>query len=270
MKDPWDIETYGLDIDCDIPLCDEDAEDIYRDQHGWAFDKLEQYRTVRPLDEGHLYGSDQASPGNVSVVIKPRQNLAGLSEGVRCGKFADMNPHEVWQRYCYGAHYSIDIPMLDGYMPSHPLSIMRGHYSINTLGMYFAWEVAPSDKEIGAFAYMKGLRYTTERILQRLGKSFRGVINLEMRDGVLIEMHLRPSAEFFPIYGKKCVQSIFDFYEGKRDNLYPAKSGFVVVQPKGLESLELGATCGEASWRERLWYHREQAPQGASEQPEKE
>ena len=248
MKDPWDIQTYRefcQHLDPLPPLDDEEAESRYRDRYPWAFDKYEQL---------NIYGSTEHGLGRVpgdptDYVIKPRWNPEGLAHGVRHGTAA--GSREIWQRRYYGEHWSLDIPIIDGlHVPTIAVGI--GIQDEIHLGHFLAWKIRPFD-------FNDNIRIQTHIMpfAKRL-KGFRGIVNMEFIRSTkaihLLEIHLRPSVEFFPIYGRRCVRSIFDFYSETRSTILPCTRGVVLVEPRYAQTLDLEPECLENSWRKRLHY----------------
>ena len=256
MLDPWDPFTYqerGLaDADRLPPLDDAGAAARYEGRYPWAFDKIEHlsiYAKARGFDFEHGYG---APPDGYPwpCIVKPWRNLAGLASGIRTAP-PPAGPHEYWQRRLTGEHFSLDVPVLNGSMAGPP-ACARGIEDRLHPGRFLLWQVAqdyqPADLTIHVSPF-----------LYRLSK-YRGILNLEFRrvsasdpDLRLIELHLRPSVEFFPIYGEACVRSILDFCAGDVDLTLPAREGAALIQPRGARSLDLVGECEERAWR--TWIH---------------
>ena len=259
MKDPWDIQTYRefcQHLDPLPPLDDEEAESRYHARYPWAFDKYEQLNIYGSTEHGLDRVPDSiqrgicqtpSSPGD--YIIKPRWNPGGLAHGVRHGTIA--GSREIWQRRYYGEHWSLDIPIIDGlHVPTIAVGI--GIQDESRLGHFLAWKIRPFDRR-------DNIRIQTHiHPFAKLLQGFRGVINMEFirSDDTthLLEMHLRPSVEFWPIYDDPCVRSIFEFYAGVRSATLRCERGSILVEPRYARTLDLEPECWENSWRKRLHY----------------
>ena len=260
MNDPWSMGTYR-EISAELaglprpPLDDEEAERFYKDIFPWAFDKYRQLNIFGSTEHG--IGQP---PERGRYIVKPRFNPHGLALGVKRG--GNVTAGELWQKEYKGEHWSVDVPVLNGIV-RYPILVSTGIEDSFRIGRYLAWEIHGGYDHDESWWIFESVRPFLQEMAYQ--GSYRGIINLELRHEYgtrvsrlnLIEMHLRPSVEFFPIYGEACVRSIFEFYAGKRDDILPCEKGTVIVEPHGTEALNLKDDCEEQSWRRRLHYLRD-------------
>lgn len=238
---------YGDTIPC---LDDYHVKEAATGHYAWALDKHAQIRKAGGLaalrDDPTI-----AQYAGSAVVIKPRFNEHGLATGARKMDWLEgepppeMSADEVLQPYYDGRHRSVDVAVWNG-APVWTIPA-RGWPSAH-FGRFLAWEVLPVVLEP-----TQEIRDFCARALP----SFTGVINMEYILGHVIEIHLRPSVEFFPLYGDAAPHVLRAAYGQKvaADELDVA-GGEMIVLPRGssattVTSEELGET---DSWRSSLTY----------------
>ena len=183
-----------------VPLYDFQVFSRLGADYPWAFDKVEQLRI-----HSHVIGESEhgigSPPDHYPCIVKPRRNPRGLASGYcyRAG-VGDVGAGNLWQRRYTGEHYSVDVAVLNGRVAG-PAYYARGIENHLTPGRFLCWQVSPQWKP----PYMET---HLAPFLALLG-AYRGIVNFEFREvsGTdtrlrLIELHLRPSVEFFPIYGE--------------------------------------------------------------------
>ena len=254
MLDPWDKATYhGLDFaDIDrVPLDDTEASAAYATRYPWAFDKIVQLRIFGAYHDCNMEHGLALPAGRFPCIAKPRQSAEDLAAGLRLDP-ETLRKGELWQRRYTGEHFSLDVPVLNGHYVMHVYPAL-GIEDVNHPGRFLAWQVAPRFQPCGIADLLRPFR--------RLLRDYRGFVNFEFRRVSpidrrlrLIELHLRPSVEFFPIYGEAAVRSIFRFYAGRRDDTSPGRSGAAIIEPHGASTITLTSDCDEHSWRRRIHY----------------
>ena len=165
--------------------------------------------------------------GGEIVVSKPRQNFEGLSDGAEL----------VVQRPFTGEHVSTDWAFRGGL----PL------WGIATLGV--------ASGKFGQFDC-----WCCPHSMQNLPKfnlpGYTGILNVEAIGGNIIEAHMRPSLEFFRLYGRAASFAVADAARGVVSDHCPPVDGGVLV-PVGREAhVETisAITLKEASWRRALMF----------------
>ena len=168
--------------------------------------------------------------GQVSVV-KPRRNLEGLAADVE----------RIVQPEHTGPHISTDWAFRDGL----PL------WGISTLGL--------PGRRFGEF-----VGWHCPHLWQLPMPNFpefdcpgyTGVLNIETIGGHVIEAHMRPSLEFFRLYGRAASFAVVDAARGEAPDTCPAVTGGLLVPVAHDAVVETIPTVAvkETSWRRALHY----------------
>lgn len=253
MLDPWDATTYpDMTGVSETPLDDIKSRALYGPRFSWAFDKhLQLLAYAAACGVAGEHGLKDP-PGHSLAITKPRWTPNGLGDHLDIAPVT-VPPGHLWQRRYYGRHFSVDTPVDDGCVAG-PSYFAEGFEDPLHRGRYLAWTVFSS----GAHAWHDEALAVFLPKLQ----GFRGYLNLELRERIpgaefrLIELHLRPSAEFFPIYGPGAVRAIFAFHAAGDVTIPACGLGTVLVEPHHAAALDLVGECEERSWRARLHYFR--------------
>lgn len=181
----------------------------------WLYDRL-QLAQAQELRCGPC-GLD---PSRLPVVVKPIVNLTGLSQGVRLVRQAenlDHHPGYFWCEYLEGPQYSVDLLVHRGEVrwlcASRCYELRIGVFS----GFHVGVELPRSLRQVVVgFVDAHLARYT-------------GAVNLELRDGAVIESHLRPSLQWLEFYGPEFVVAWARLADGEKVEAPPeATSGWSV------------------------------------------
>ena len=184
------------------------------------------------------------------VVMKPRRNPHGLSLGVRVdtvlyGEEVAVENGWLAQPLYEGEHVSADIAYVDGMAAwgVASLGIPAGFGEFTA--WHCPWRVHPM--------FVPKMRWLIPK--------FTGVLNVETIGGKLIEVHFRPSLEFFRLYGPKLSEAIVEAAAGRVCDDMPAPTGGVMLvqgkdRPKLHEAfIDVEKDLHEdGSWRQALVY----------------
>ena len=195
------------------PLWDDMVEAAYRIEPAiprWAFDKVEQVHTLDP-DNTHLIKAPGLPPlramEGASVVVKPRHNPDGLAKDARRETWPLLCPDgAVIQYEFYGPHWSHDVLMHQGKV--FGIISTRGHPDHDHFGEFLGWHVPPHRPHDRSLRNRRCPGNNRVKHLETALPKFTGVINIEEVGNNLIEAHMRPSVEHFPLYGDEVVHMI--------------------------------------------------------------
>lgn len=217
---PW-YREYLAERDDDLPPLD-DYEVAGAARRGdlpeWATDKVELVRRL----------------GGRVEVVKPRTNLDGMAAGAE----------RVVQRAYTGPHVSTDWAIRDGL----PL------WGIATLGLpgrrfgEFAGWHCPHAPTSGAAWLQRALG------LDPFFSRYTGVLNVETIGVNVIEAHMRPSVEFFRLYGRAASFAVVDAARGEAPDMRPPVTGGIlstVAHDAHVETVH-AVDMKETSWRRAL------------------
>jgi hypothetical protein len=157
--------------------------------YNWVYDRL---RLM--VEQGIAAAPCPVPIGATPTVVKPIMNLTGLSEGV----YATSNVRDA-------PAGTFHMPYLDGPQYSIDVALDRGR-----IEWMCATECIVSSEQLGMFAGFRvdvilpnPVRRVLERWLPEWLASFTGVANVEVIGETIIEVHLRPSAQWACLYGKQ-------------------------------------------------------------------
>ena len=205
----------------------------------WVIDGVETVRRFGGEAVGPLDDADELC-GDGPVVVKPRWNPSGLARRVRVAnhgsKVTPLSADQMMQPCYSGEHWSVDFAVRDGV----PLWGIAAEGEPVQIGEFWRWTV---DR-----------RYWLTTQAWNLDK-FSGVVNVEMIDTKPIEVHFRPSIEFFPLYGDAAVQAIMEAAVGQAAGKPPTVcGGTMLVVPRRARVVKCRRDLGEHSWRRQLAY----------------
>ena len=247
----------------EVPLCDEDAAPLYYEAYPWAFDKYRQCLEVGPHYAGEV--GTEICQRDFPMAIKPRYE-SGLARDVRLHRgpqppLPGLSPREFWQEVNWewetSPHWSVDF-LWDGKAgPSNRPGKLRSAYwsqgvpSRSQFGHFLAWRVGVEAESEWWWDYLA-------EILRRFPGLPATWCNIELVGRRFIEIHLRPSAEFFPCYPRDLVSAIAasEQYDGD------ACVQEIVVLPRDCLTYE---DKERDSWRQSLAYCGRQQQAGRSE-----
>ena len=154
----------------------------------------------------------------------------------------DIEIDEISQPRYTGRHYSIDWAICNG-------SVLWGIESIGTptqLAQFAMWCTPTTNTSPRP---SKWLQLHIARALP----NFTGIVNVETIGPNVVEVHFRPSVEFFRLYGREAVTALMQVARGERCPVPEVAGGVVVVTPKGAKRVRPNLW-GEDSWRSGLHY----------------
>ena len=168
------------------------AYENFPDQR-WVYFKPLLYDCV-----GTPYGIYPKLPKEWPILVKPAINLEGLAAGVGLAfseTQLELEPGKIWMPILEGDVWSIDINTDIGLASNG--QIARGVHTEKGIGYFRYWERANLTALTDQQAFIMSC------VLARLRLPHM-VVNFEFIADTLIEMHLRPSHEFRPLFREKC------------------------------------------------------------------
>lgn len=166
--DPWERQ-YIRNREFDYPLTDDDAYEFYP-EHRWVYDKHELYKRL-----GYTSIADP--------MVKPRTNLEGMGRG------ASVCKNKVAQPMWIGAHYTLDFFIENGSVID--TNAFRAYK--NSLGSFTHFE---SDTSV----YLKlAAEFQIVTFFKKYLNNYTGYLNMELIGNRIVEVHLRPSMQFYDI-----------------------------------------------------------------------
>lgn len=156
-------------------------------RYRWLYDRL-QLSIAQELRCGPC-GLD---PDWFPVIVKPIINLTGLSQGVRVHARPtnlDHLPGYFWCEVLDGPQYSVDLILERGRV--HWLCATRClEHAPGIFSGFHVGVVLPSS-----------LRECIVGFIDEYLPKYVGVVNVEVRDGAILEVHLRPALQWLEFYG---------------------------------------------------------------------
>lgn len=200
---------------------DEEAWERYPDLR-WIYDKQQLYQKA-----GEPFRTVNNWPDEGIWIWKPAVNLEGMGSGARVLD-AKLSPplgeEGVLQPYYGEPHLSSDV-LLDGGQVIDCWTMQAG--TTDNPGEFTLWKSVNLD-----WGRHPGIQWAT----QLLPADFRGVVNVETRGpaGHLLELHLRPSLQFFTIC-QGLLERLPEWYAGGKWERAPWKQTYSVpvFVPKG-------------------------------------
>lgn len=167
----------------------------------WAYDKC--YINSR-YNKHKCYNLEKELPRKYPVMIKPNTNLTGLSRGAyKAYSKKDIRDRNgmIAQKFYEGTQYSTDVCIYKGEIVD-----------------YFTF-IGHKDKN-GSFICFESTTHIPKKVL-KIAKDCglkNAIINIECIDNNVIEMHLRPSLQFYDI----CGNMIKNYLEQLANDIPPA------------------------------------------------
>lgn len=215
----------------------------------WVIDGVETVTKFGGEAWGKSFGGNypKSEWKSYGYVIKPRWNPEGLGRGVRFFDGSEeqrppLTDHDMIQHRYIGAHDSIDVVIRDGEI-SWGIRVNGEEPEPSTPGIFKKWTIMGLAHKNWISKWIK--------IPEELSE-FTGVLNFELIGGNLIEVHFRPSLEFFPMYGSTVIMNLMNCF-GEPPEKFAAKEMHVVYDPvRVIDPRE----AGELSQRKMLIYKR--------------
>lgn len=187
LLDEWESDYIKNLKDKDV-LCWSDAEVVYKwPKYKWVYDKFILHKYLNEVPTWDLW---EKIPKRYPKFVKPRINLQGM------GKFS-------------GIVHSFEEILEDGLCGTHiAQSVLEGcHISTDLvfdgedLVDYFSFKCYKDEN--GSFWLFESTKIYPKRLIKKLSKIGEGrrVINIETIGGKPLEVHMRPSLQFYDICG---------------------------------------------------------------------
>lgn len=207
MVDPWYQHLPRVDKDSDIAWDDSQAWEM-NPVHRWVYDKYE----ISKVSDIHTWllkdlSFETAANLDYPVILKPRKNFHGMGKGTHvCYAWEDLitcyDPDSIVQEKLTGRHISTDVLLRGGDICAY--SSFEGFYEKDPFGAnslsFSLWERVPELPSAVPDFCTHLIGYT-------------GPANVETIGGRVIEVHLRPSLQFYDIDGG-LIKSLSSFLKG--------------------------------------------------------
>lgn len=209
-----------------IPLSDDIAYTHFQ-AHRWVYDKLK-----LSSDQNVVAMPHGIKPNQFPVFSKPIINLFGMSKGATKLTHWDESmcaPGHFWMEYLNGEQYTVDIALHNGKRTwMYPMKTTTSNGSI-TMFEYISH--LPSQCQNVIDHWINKLNESAPR------STHSGVINVELiydRDQlnfpVIIEFHMRPSVQFFDLYGDQWQQDLYKLYKHNVPLFGGSKPGYSLIK----------------------------------------
>lgn len=186
LLDSWEAKYIQNLKDKEL-LCWSDYEAWTRiPKYSWVYDKylLSTYTGVLTFD----LETEIPHPSDFPLIIKPRTNFDGLSKNAYIASSPDEIEHiqnMIAQKYLTGHQGTADVIMKDGVMiDKFAFTTHKNHYD-----------------EIKLFSSNPFFPLRVRQKLEQILRGYTGVCNVEYIEDQIIEIHLRPSLQFYDISG---------------------------------------------------------------------
>lgn len=190
----FEQEVERRSINVSLPVDDVWAFS-YFPEHNWVYDKLYLARTL-----GQYAVPADSEPINQDVIYKPITNLNGLSYGVSYTK-PEPGAGFLAQQKFEGIHLSIDLVVTQGDVVEW--FVVQGIPS-KTPGVFSHWLF---QGRIDCAALFVCVDFINQKL-----STFTGVVNVEIIGTDIIEVHLRPSAEWSAWFTDEYISSVVELY----------------------------------------------------------
>lgn len=188
ILDDWESQYLSAHELLKIPWCDPVAFEFYPKDR-WLYDKYQMHRALNP--DVPIWNLNNETPNWFPIFVRPRFNLEGMSVGA----------HAVSAKTALGSYRNyIATPLKAGTQISVDMAFENGR-----LIEYFAFEAVKNG--LTEFDHFRSIDRLPEATLARLSeigpllKQERAIVNAELIDNLFVEIHLRPSLQFYDISG---------------------------------------------------------------------
>lgn len=182
--DDWESKYIKNLKDYDVMAWSDPEAELRYPKYNFVYDKylLSKYTKVYTVD------LEKELPKLYPVVVKPRKNMQGLSKNayIACS-YDEIEDYQgyIAQEYLSNRQYTSDLLLRDGKVVAH--------YSFIThKNMYH---------EIKLFSSIPFMSPKVAKKVAEILPNYTGVVNVEYIGTSIIEMHLRPSLQFYDICG---------------------------------------------------------------------
>lgn len=196
----WERQLLTTKPYCLIPLSDEAAWAIHYSSN-WVYNKLELTRRQNIACAPH-----GVVPGFTPVFSKPMTNLWGMSSQAEI----------VGNPMCEDGHFREDI-----YRPGHfIMPVLHGPETSSDVVMVsgkIVWHASwQAEKTDGAYSYWHRTHHAPKFALKRLEKllpSHTGALTMEVINGVITDLGLRPTPQWIDMYGPNWQRVLCKLYD---------------------------------------------------------
>lgn len=240
--DSWELQyVRGLKDNDVMAWADPQAKLMYP-KHSWVYDKL----LLSSYTGVETWNLEDGLPDKYPVIVKPRENLFGLSKN------------------CYIAHSEDEVEDFVGYIAQEILTGMQLSTDLcivdgNVAANYGFTTHKNSYGEIKLFTSTPFPQHSFDG-LEEILKGYTGIANVETVGGKIIEVHLRPSLQFYDICGgfieqmpefitkgvlpKVSYERTYSRVFRTRHDGYVSKAHIPSQKPPGVRSIQLCWTDG--------------------------
>ena len=186
LIDPWERKYIKNLKDKELVTWDDFYAWQFLPKHSWVYDKylLSKYTGVLTFD----LETEIPHSSDFPLIIKPRTNFEGLSKNAYIASSPDEIEHiqgMIAQKYLTGHQGTADVVMKDGVMiDKFAFTTHKNHYD-----------------EIKLFSSNPFFPLKVRQKLEMILRDYTGVCNVEYIEDQIIEIHLRPSLQFYDICG---------------------------------------------------------------------
>lgn len=189
MDNPYDIEPWEWQFISNlkdkelVAWCDEEAMTMYP-KYSWVYDK----QLLSNSAGLTCHDLSKELPKSYPVIIKPRVNLEGLSKDCYIATSEDeIEDYDnfIAQELVQGPQFSVDFIMLNGEI--------KGFFAFQSHKSAYG--------EIKLFSSSPFFSALVQQDITRALNGYTGVGNVEYIGHKIIELHLRPSLQFYDICG---------------------------------------------------------------------
>lgn len=184
LLDSWESKYIRNLKDYDVLSWDDEEAKMRYPKHSWVYNKymLAKATGVFTLD------LEKEMPSFYPVIVKPMENLYGLSKNAYVAESPDEIEDHVGyiaQEYLNGLQGTTDLVIANGKV--------QGHFSFITSKSRY--------DEIKCFTSTPFFNNNVKNTVERILFDYTGIANVEYIDDKVLEIHLRPSLQFYDICG---------------------------------------------------------------------
>lgn len=184
LLDQWEANYIKQLKDYDVMAWSDEEAFLRYPKHSWVYNKLLLSKSTGLV----TFDLEKELPSVFPVIIKPIENKFGLSKGCYVAESLDEIEDYVGyiaQEYVFGTQYSTDMLLSKGQV--------KAHYTFITQKSKY--------DEIKCFVSNPFISYPIKTKIEKILNDYTGVVNVEFIDNQIIEIHLRPSLQFYDICG---------------------------------------------------------------------